>query len=168
MKRCLVLGCCGAGKSTLARQIQEKTGLDIIHLDQHYWKPSWVETKRDKWIEITRNLAERPTWIMDGNYSGTLDLRLQYADVVVYLDVSTWDCLWRITKRIFKYWGKTRPDMTENCPERFDLAFFHYVATFNLRRRRALIEKIEATSGEKEVHILGSNAEVSLFLQSIT
>ncbi len=167
MQRVLILGCCGAGKSTLAKQLSEATGLGVIHLDQHYWKTDWEVSEPEEWGEIVRKLVERPRWIMDGNYAGTLDVRLLKADTVLYLDFPTATCLWRITKRIARYWGRTRPDMTDGCRERFDLEFYHYVATFNATRRPAILTKLAAYSERKDVRILKSDAEINRYLQGL-
>lgn len=71
MRRVLVIGCGGAGKSTLARQLGEATGLPVIHLDAHYWRPGWVETPKETWRAAVDELIAADAWIMDGNYSGT-------------------------------------------------------------------------------------------------
>lgn len=80
MKRVLVVGCSGAGKSTVAKQLAEITGLPLIHLDRHYWLPGWEEPSRDAWRVIVESLSAQPEWIMDGTYSGTLQQRLARAD----------------------------------------------------------------------------------------
>ena len=56
MKKVLVIGSGGAGKSTFARRLSKKTGLEVIHLDQLYWKPNWVETPKDEWQEIVKEI----------------------------------------------------------------------------------------------------------------
>lgn len=167
MRRVLILGCCGAGKSTLARRISKITGLDIIHLDQHYWKANWIETEKTEWERKAQELANRPQWIMDGNYAGTLDLRLKRADTVIYLDQSTVKCLWRITKRILKYRGLTRPDMPEGCKERFDLEFYHYVTIFNLIRRKALLSKLNEFKTDKAVHVFCNDRQSENYLKTL-
>lgn len=163
----MVIGCCGAGKSTFARAMHTATGLDLIHLDQHYWKPGWEETDREKWRAIVQELADRPSWIIDGNYGGTMDIRIERADTIIYLDYPTWKCLWRVGRRIWRYRGTERPDMPEGCPERFDLEFLHYVATFNWRKRRAMMQRLNALKGEKRVEILRSDGEAARFLKQI-
>ncbi|MCK5133485.1 MAG: hypothetical protein KAR40_15200 [Candidatus Sabulitectum sp.] len=92
MRRILVLGSGGAGKTTFAKQLAEKTGLPVIHLDSHFWNSGWVETPRDQWIPMVIELSERPEWIMDGNYSGTIDIRMKYADTVIFLDYGRFTC----------------------------------------------------------------------------
>lgn len=153
MKRVLILGCCGAGKSTLARMLSKEVDLPIIHLDQQYWKPNWIEPSKEEWNTKVEDLITQDSWIMDGNYGGTLDMRIKRADTIIYLDASTLTCMSRVIKRIWNYRGSVRPDMPEGCPERFDLDFLHYVLVFNLIRRKSIIKKIAAHSEEKRVLI---------------
>ena len=58
----------------------------MIHLDVHYWKPGWVKPSNDEWWEEQRLLLAGEAWIVDGNYRETLELRLERADTVVFLD----------------------------------------------------------------------------------
>jgi len=167
MKRVMVMGCCGAGKSTFSKRLSMITELDLIHLDQYYWKSSWEETDKLEWSKIVKGLTSKPKWIMDGNYGGTMDIRIEKADTVVYLDYSTIKCLWRITKRTLKYHGLVRPDMPEGCTERFDLNFYHYVATYNLVRRKGTLEKLDRLKGEKQILIFKTDKESDNFLKKI-
>ena len=167
MKKILILGCCGAGKSTLARQLNAKTGIEIIHLDQYYWKANWQETEPTEWKKRVQKLADRPVWIMDGNYGSTLDMRIEKADTIIYLDSPTYLNLWRIIKRTWQYHGTERPDMPAGCKERFDFEFFHYVAVFNLVRRPSLLRKLAAIDQSKRVVILKGNMELTHFLRDI-
>lgn len=167
MKRVLVLGCCGSGKSTFSKKLHEITGLELVHLDQHYWKAGWVETEKEPWEEKVAQLANKESWIMDGNYGSTIDVRIARADTVFYLDHSTIQCLWRISKRIYKYNGTERPDMPEGCKERFDLEFYHYVATFNLMRRKPLLDKLKRVEGEKSIHIFNNDQASETYLNEL-
>jgi len=167
MNRILILGCCGAGKSTLARNLSERTGIEIIHLDQEYWKPNWVESTEEEWRATISEIVKDDQWIMDGNYSGTWDLRIPRADTIIFIDQPTYVCLYRVIKRIISYHGKTRPDMTEGCPERFDLQFFHYVLTYNLRRRKSNLKKLETLKKEKQVFVLRKEEDISAFFKNI-
>ena len=164
MNKVLILGCCGAGKSTFAKQLQAKTGLPLIHLDQEHWQPNWTEPDAETWRTKVQNLADRPRWIIDGTYGGTLDIRLGKADTVIYLDVPTWKCIWRVACRVWTYNGKPRPDMPEGCNERWDWAFMHYVAVFNVIKRRKILKKLEAVSASKMVLIFKTDKEVKVYL----
>ena len=165
MQRIMIMGCCGAGKSTLSKKLHQITGIELIHLDQYYWNENWVETEPKKWKNTVENLASKEAWIIDGNYGGTLDIRTKKADTIIFLDFPTIICMKRVLHRTWKYHKKTRPDMTEGCNERFDLDFLHYVATFNLRRRKKLLQKLEVLKKKKAVHILQSDRQVRAFLK---
>lgn len=162
-KRILVIGSCGAGKSTLSKKLQQTLDLPLIHLDQHYHKPNWEEPKKEEWNKIVAELAEQPSWIMDGNYASSFDIRFPFADTIIYLDYSTFSCLWRVIKRIFKYYGRARPDMAKGCKERFDLEFLNYVLTFNAKNRVNIYTKLEQVKNSKNVIVLKNDKEVDLF-----
>lgn len=98
-RRVLVSGLAGAGKSTFSRALSALTGLPLIHLDIYFWKPGWVEPTEDEWRERQRGLLSGDEWIIDGNYHATLDLRLERADTVVYLDTPWWVCAGRALVR---------------------------------------------------------------------
>ena len=164
MKRVLVIGCCGAGKSTFSRKLQALLKVELLHLDQYYWKPDWQEPEQAEWTAMVNDLASRPSWIMDGNYGGTMDLRIKRADTIIYLDYRTTTCLWRITKRTLKYRGRVRPDMPAGCKERFDLDFYHYVATYNLNRREGVLDKLDKVKGAKNICVLKNDAAAEAFL----
>ena len=120
MERILVLGPCGAGKSTLAAKLGEKLGLPVIHLDREYWRPGWVEPEPTVWAAQVEELIARPRWVMDGNYGGTLARRLERAQLAINLDFPRRVFFPRIMWRLLTNLGRTRPDMAEGCPERFD------------------------------------------------
>jgi len=98
-RRVVVTGMAGAGKSTFSRALSAKTGLPVIHLDVHFWKPSWMEPSEDEWREKQRDLITNEEWILDGNYHATLELRLERADTAVFLDTPWWVCAWRALVR---------------------------------------------------------------------
>lgn len=165
MKRILIVGCCGAGKSTIARKLKACLGLPVIHLDQHYHLPNWEEPSTEVWRNRVSQLVNGERWIMDGNYGGSLDIRLPVADTVIFMDYPTSTCLWRVLTRTWKYRGTVRPDMPAGCRERFDLNFLHYVATFNIVRRPILLKQIEAFHGRTV--LLKSDEAVADFLREI-
>ncbi|MEH2257160.1 AAA family ATPase [Nostoc sp.] len=126
MKKILIIGSGGAGKSTLARELGTILSLEVIHLDAWYWNPGWVETPKTEWQSIIQDLTLRESWIMDGNYGGTLDVRLSVADTVIFLDFPRILCLSRVIKRRFTYAGQSRPDMALDCPESPSITFQDY------------------------------------------
>ena len=130
MRRVLVIGSPGAGKSTLSHALARRTGLPLHHLDRMFWLPGWVERDRDEGrAELAKVLAQ-DCWIIDGNYGSTLPLWIARADTVVWLDYPTALCLGRALRRWWMYRGHSRPDMTEGCPERLDGEFLLYILNF--------------------------------------
>jgi adenylate kinase family enzyme len=163
----MIIGCGGSGKSTLARKLHRITGLPLIHLDRLYWQPGWVETDKADWRKIMEEQTDRPAWIMDGNYGGTMDIRLEKADLIIFMDRSRWLCLYRILKRQLQYIGRTRPDMTEGCVERVSWEFVQYVYRYNDTRRPGILEKLEGYEKEKQVFILKNENQIKRFLLNI-
>lgn len=147
MKRVLVIGPCGAGKSTLSVELGRRLGLPVHHMDQLKWRPGWVECGDDELRTELAAIVSTDRWLIDGNYGGTLAERLARADTVVYLDYPIRLCLWRVTRRILRYRGRTRPDMTEGCPERFDLDFFLYLMMWNSGPRPRTEARLDGYSG---------------------
>ena len=94
-RRVLVIGLAGSGKSTFSRVLSMRSGLPVIHLDVHYWRPGWVKPSEDEWRERQRDLLSGDAWIADGNDVETLDLRLERAESVVLLDTPWWICAGR-------------------------------------------------------------------------
>ena len=99
MKRVLVLGSSGSGKSTVAAALGAALGIEVIHLDSHYWQPNWTATPEREWRSRVRELIKRGSWVMDGNYPDLLEMRLERADTVVFLDYPRLMCLLRCVKR---------------------------------------------------------------------
>jgi adenylate kinase family enzyme len=142
-------------------------GIDVIHLDLLFWKPGWVETEKSKWKEIVEKVSSRKQWIIDGNYGGTIDVRLLRADTVIFLDVSRFLCLWRVIKRRILFHGKTRPDLSEGCPESLSWDFIRWIWTFPNLRRPEILEKLNGCRDKKKVVILHSNREIESFLKDL-
>jgi adenylate kinase family enzyme len=114
-RRVIVTGMPGSGKSTFSSALSARTGLPVIHLDLHYWKPGWAKPSDDEWRVKQCSLLADDAWIADGNYHETLDLRLERADTVVVLDTPWWTCAGRAFVR-----GIRRPvgtEMPDGCDD---------------------------------------------------
>ena len=163
MKRVLVIGSSGAGKSTFSRRLAEKTGLEVIHLDVLYWKPNWTEPPKDEWQKTVENALKGDSWIMDGNFSGTMEMRLAACDTAIFLDFPRTICVYRVLKRLVFYRPGGRPDMAKGCNEKFDWTFIKWVWNYPTRTKpkvEALLKNIE---NEKMVIRLKSKKEVENF-----
>lgn len=159
--RVMVTGCCGAGKSTLARRLATHLDLPLTHLDQEYWRPGWVRPERQQWQARVAELVTAPQWVHDGNYDSTLPLRLPHADLVVFVDLARWRCLWRIAKRRLL---RNRADRLEGCAERVSRQLVRYVWRFPKQHRRRLLDAIAAHADRAEVVRLRTPAQVRGYL----
>lgn len=164
MQKVAIIGNCGAGKSTLARQLGSLLNLKVIHLDQAYWQPGWMETEPQAWRRRVEALVQSEAWIIDGNYSGTFDLRLPVADRVIFLDFSRWQCLVHVLKRIWQYRGQTRPDMAPHCPERLNWQFLWYVWCFPSHNRPKIVQALATLPSPQTVMTLRDPKAVQQFL----
>lgn len=163
-RRILILGCCGSGKSTLSRRLAQMTGLPLIHLDKEYWNPGWVETLREEFRKRVEELVAGDEWIMDGNFSNSLDIRLPRCDCVVLLDYSCAVCVWGVIKRVASSLGRVRPDMGEGCPEKVDFAFLRFVWNFKKKSLPRIRERLDQFP-DKRVIVLKSRRETETWLE---
>jgi adenylate kinase family enzyme len=167
MRRVLVVGCPGAGKSTFARRLGERLSLPVIHLDLHYWHPGWRPSESTQWREKCAALAAAPDWVMDGAYSSTYDIRMPRADTLLWLDYPRHTCLRRVLWRLFKHYGRrNRPDLPEGCPERFDPAFVRFVWNFPKAHRPRIVAAIERHGGHLRVTRFVRDRKADAFLRA--
>ena len=168
MRRIVIVGSGGAGKSTLALQLGEALGLPVFHLDALFWQPGWVMVPRDERLRTLEQLVQSDSWIIDGNWSGTgLEVRLAAADTIVLLDLPRRLCLWRAVRRWFTFRGRTRPDLGADCPERLDWAYLRWIWDYPRLHRPSLLRRIKEYHEGCRVFHLRSGPEVRAFLAEI-
>ncbi len=165
MQRVLVIGSGGAGKSTLAAELSRRLSLPLVHLDALYWQSGWREMEAAAWERTVRELASEPAWVMDGNYGGTMDVRLARCDTVIFLDLPRTQCVWRILRRWWRYRGTTRPDLAPGCPEQMSWEFTSWVWTYPSSRRPGVLRRLRAMRDHQRVVVLRSSTEVGQFLR---
>ena len=167
MKRVLILGPSGSGKSTLGERLGRILGVPIIHLDKYYWKPNWVYTPEDEWRAKVKNLISSDSWVMDGNYTSTLRLRASAADTIIFIDIPRRLSYFRIFSRFLRFRGRTRPDLSEDCPEKIDWDFIKWIWDYPRTRRPAILRFLEKQKSMKNVFVLQGQREVEAFLRSL-
>ncbi|WP_454849364.1 AAA family ATPase [Rhizobium binxianense] len=165
-ERIMVIGCSGGGKSTLSRRICDRLNIPYVSMDRDfYWLPGWV--KRDKAEEraLIAETVARGRWLMDGSGSSTFDLRLPRAQMVLWVRLPRWRCLLGVTRRGFRYLGKTRPDMAPGCVERIpDWEFLSYIWNFEKRFVPHILAQLQRYGAEVPVLQLKSHAEMRRLL----
>ncbi len=127
-KRIIILGSGGSGKTTLARFIGKKLNIPVYHLDKEYWLPNWERPDEKEWEERVKTLIKEPSWIMDGNYIDTLDIRLNEADLVIMLDIKKSLCVASVIYRNIKGHFVKRTDIGDGCKDSFDKHFFDFIS----------------------------------------
>ena len=159
--RILVLGCPGSGKSTFARKLQEKTGLSLVHLDNVWWRPDGTHISRDEFDWALAGLLAGETWIMDGDYSRTYEVRLRAADTVIFLDYPENLCMAGVVARV----GQDRPDMpwTEST---LDPELVAMVQNYRRDNRPAILALLQKYP-EKRALIFTSREEADRWLAQI-
>lgn len=166
MKKILVIGSSGSGKTTFARRLGELLNLQVIHLDNLFWSPGWVETPKDEWRIKVAKAAQGDSWILDGNYSATLDLRLPVCDTVIFLDIPRITCVYRILKRVAVYKKGSRSDIPDGCDEKFDWDFVKVVWSYPTRSKPKVEGLLKTLASDKTVIRLRSKKEIENFLSN--
>lgn len=163
MKRVIVIGCPGSGKSVFSRKLHRITGLPLCHLDQLYWNPDGTVAEKAVFQGRLTSVLEKERWIMDGNYASTMQLRMQYCDTVIFLDYPLDTCLAGIRERR----GKMRPDIPWIEPENeVDEAFVAFVKVYPREGRERVLELLTQYP-QKKVLTFASRQEASDYLEQL-
>ena len=164
MRKVLVIGSGGAGKSTFARRLAERTGLPLVHLDLLYWHDGWVPSANAEWDGVVARLVSQDDWIMDGNYGRTMVTRLAACDTVIFLDIPRWRCMWRLVRRRLVSLFTPRTDLPSGCPDRLTWEFIVWVWNYPTRRRPDVIQRLKALRADQQAVVLTSQHAADAFL----
>ncbi|HEY3711155.1 MAG TPA: DNA topology modulation protein FlaR [Amycolatopsis sp.] len=165
MRRVLIFGNSGSGKSTLARRLAARLDVPVTHLDHLYWRPGWVEAPLEDFRAAQVEAVRTDGWVIDGNYSKTLDIRFPLADTVVFLDVSRWTSMRRVLFRHLRERG--RDTQAPGCVSKVDLEFVRWIWGWRASHRSRLLARIQAEAPTALQVLLSSSREVEAFLRSV-
>lgn len=168
MKRVMIIGQPGAGKSTLARLLGERTGLPVIHIDKIHWKPGWIERDAKRKRDLCREVHKQAEWIFEGGHSITWEERRERCDTLIWLDLPLWLRAWRVVARTLRNYGHSRPDLPENCPEQFRLEFYVWIWRTRKTARAKMGTLFETTTPPKVRIKLRNQREVAAFLSQFS
>lgn len=169
MQRVMINGGPGSGKSTLARALGAATGLPVYHMDHLHWKPGWVPRPLAEKVPMAHAIEDSDRWIFEGGLSTTYDHRATRADTLIWLDLPVGLRYRRVVWRLATSYGRTRPDMTDDCPERFHgetLAFWKWIWDTRHSHRTRLLRLI-GDHPHLAVHHLTSRRAVRDFYAGI-
>ena len=161
MKKVIVIGCPGSGKSTFARTLHQKTGIPVYHLDMMYWNADKTAVEKSVFLERLSAVLQKERWIVDGNYSSTMELRLSACDTVIFLDYPLDTCLEGIRARR----GKPRADMPW-IEEAEDAEFIEFVKRFGEKQRPQVLALLEKYSN-KSIFVFTKREEAEAFLNGV-
>lgn len=161
MNKIIVIGCPGSGKSTFSKKLHQITDIPLYHLDMMYWNSDKTIVNKDIFLERLLSTIKTDKWIIDGNYSSTMELRIQHCDTIIFLDYPVDICLNGISKRK----GKERTDIPWIENEE-DFEFIEFVKKFNVENRSSIIELFKKYSN-KSIYIFKSRDEANAFLSKL-
>lgn len=163
-RRIMVIGSPGSGKTVLSAKLADLTNLPLIHLDDLRWDKNWIRIPEQEFLMKLKSVVGKEEWIIDGNYMNYMSIRLERADTIIFLDIHTLICLYRVTFRAIKRITgdlstlpkKVRADENYKPVFRFDPKFFDLVGNFKKKVRPQIIEMLEQVKMEKKVIIINT------------
>ena len=161
MKKVIVIGCCGSGKSTFARYLHACTGIPLFHLDQLNWNADKTTVEKTVFLKRVREVTQKDTWIIDGNYGSSMEIRMQACDTVFFLDYPVDVCIQGIYDRV----GKVRTDMPW-VEDEVDEDLIKFVKNYEKEDRPEVLNLLSKYK-EKDIRIFHTRKEASAYLESL-
>jgi len=162
MKKVIIIGCPGSGKTTFAEKLQRVTNLPLYYLDAIWHKPDRTHISREEYDKKLSEIFQTEEWIIDGNYSRTIEERIQNSDTIFLFDLPTEVCLQGATERL----GKERYDVPWIDTE-LDPKLQHEIEEFPDKVLPRIYELLEKYSDGKKVIIFKSREEIDEYLHKI-
>lgn len=162
-----IIGNAGSGKSNIALTLHKLLHLPLYHLDQYFWKPGWVEPDPAAFEKIHHELCDTNEWIIEGIATRLFGHRIEKADIVIFLDIPTYRCLYRIFKRMFTHFGTVYFSSAQGCPERGpSLKFLTFVWNFNRERKPIIQDLLHKYKDRKTIFVVKNNAELHKLIET--
>lgn len=162
MKKVIVIGCPGSGKTTFAEKLNKCTGLPLYYLDAIWHKPDQTHIPREKFDQRISEIFATPEWIIDGNYNRTIEARLKECDTVFLFDLLTEICIQGATERL----GKGRYDLPW-IEKELDPEFEGFIKSFSKTSLPKIYELIDKHKENKSVFVFKSREDADEYLKNI-
>ena len=162
MKKVIVIGCPGSGKSTFSKALHKITNIPLFHLDMIFWNADKTTVEKPVFLDRLFKIIQSDEWILDGNYGSTMELRMQACDTVIFLDYPLDVCLNGIKERK----GKPRSDLPWIEPDEDDVEFLEFIKNYNSQSRPKVMELLDRFS-HKDIIIFSNRTQAEDFLFKI-
>jgi adenylate kinase family enzyme len=167
LKRIAIIGSTATGKSTLARRLGSMLDLPVYHLDALYWRPGWAATPADEWDATLKLIVAGERWIIDGNFTASMQERLDAADTVVFLDLPRRVSMTAVVRRRIQQLWRLPPGVAEGCRPMFNLRLFRWIWSFPKDHRLGFVRLLADQPADKRIVILRSRRDIRCLLASV-
>ena len=161
MKKVIIIGCCGSGKSTFARHLHACTGIPLFHLDQLNWNENKTTVEKEVFLKRVQDVIQKDSWIIDGNYGSSIEMRMQACDTVFFLDYPVDTCI----QGIHEWVGKVRTDIPW-VEDEVDEDLIEFVRNYEKEDRPEILELLSKYK-EKDIHIFRNRKDAKIYLESL-
>ena len=161
MKRVIVIGCPGSGKSCFATALHEMSGIPLYHLDMMYWNADKTTVERAVFLQRLSDVLKKDEWIIDGNYASTMELRIEACDTVFFLDYPVELCLDGVRARL----GKPRRDIPWIETEQ-DAEFIEFIKRYGEEQRPRVLELLQRYN-DKSKYVFSGREAADSFLKGL-
>ncbi|TMK52543.1 MAG: topology modulation protein [Actinobacteria bacterium] len=165
MERVTIVGCGGSGKSYVAQELGRLLDLPVIHMDAVYFDDHWNPLPMERFEAVQREFVAAPRWVIDGNYNSTVQVRLEAADTVVFMDLPTRVCLWGILSRQLRH-GRGQNEQT-GVYNRITGDVLRYVVGYRWKMRPRVLAKIHRHASGAALIMLTSRRQTRHFLRQV-
>lgn len=163
MKKIMIIGCPGSGKSTFSRALHKKIGIPLYHLDQMYWNADKTTVEKSVFMQRLFDTLQKEQWIIDGNYASSMEIRLQACDTVFFLDYPLDTCIEGVKSRR----GKERSDMPwVEAENEEDEAFIEFIRHYESENKPKVMELLKQYS-QKRIYIFKDRNEADAYLKRL-
>ena len=168
IKRVMIIGQPGSGKSTLACDLGNLLDIPVFYIDKIHWQSGWIEREGHEKDRLCSEVHSRDRWVFEGGRSSTWKERVDRADMLIWLDFPLKIRSWRIFTRTIRYYGESRPDLPEGCPERFSVEFIRFIWKTRKVGRARMTKFFDFAPAGTEKYHLCNQAAVEMFKERVT